>query len=330
MLDTLYKYVEDQSVSRSLLDSIRHWFAVERRFAVLLSLSVAFHILFYAMLIALNSWAMQQIKPIRRQPVEFAVLTEIAPPPKHSTLRHAPESLNRADMDHLQYDPEQANDTDLLSRSPKPSSERGNKGLLPLTQTDLHQSMRARGSNPNSSFNQPSGQSGPPVISLTPTGQPPQAVTPTITSPPSIQPATSPPAPEQRPSGGGTVTGSQEPTQAGARRGDNNESSAYGIQRIEAQYIARVRAKVSKINEANLPHDWVATVLSDRVFVVFELTIRRGGRIQSLKLFTSSGYARLDALAREAIYIASPFEGYPQNADETITLTVNVYYTPSR
>jgi TonB family protein len=94
--------------------------------------------------------------------------------------------------------------------------------------------------------------------------------------------------------------------------------------------MARVRAKVSKINEANMPHDWVATVLPDKVFASFNLTIKRDGRIQSLELLRPSGYRRLDAQAREAIYIASPFEGYPQNAGETLTFTVIVYYTPSR
>ena len=94
--------------------------------------------------------------------------------------------------------------------------------------------------------------------------------------------------------------------------------------------MARVRAKVRKIREATMPRDWVATVLSDEVSAEFSLTLRRGGYIQSLVMTRPSGYRVLDGRAREAIYMASPFEGYPQNADDTITLTVIVYYTPSR
>jgi TonB family protein len=102
------------------------------------------------------------------------------------------------------------------------------------------------------------------------------------------------------------------------------------MQPVQAQYMARVRAKVSKINEANMPRDWVETVLTGKVSAIFSLTIKRDGRIQSLTLLRPSGYSILDGRAREAIYIASPFEGFPQNAGDTITLQVTVYYTPSR
>jgi len=330
VLDTLYKYIEDQPARRTLLDSLQRWLAVERRFVVLLALSLVSHLLFYTALILLDSWAMRQIKPIRRQPVEYVVLTEIAPPSKLPALRSAPESLERADINRLQYDPENANDTDLLSRSPKPYSERGNRGPLPSAQAEEGRSRPSRGASNSGSSNQPSNQSAPPAIASMPMSRAPQSEAPPVASPSSIQPATPPPAPSQNPSAGAAASDSQESTQAAARRGNSAESNAFGFQQVQAQYMARVRAKVRKINEANMPRDWIATVLPGEVYATFGLTIKRDGRIQLLKLARSSGYPRLDDQAREAIYIASPFEGYPQIAGDTITLTVNVYYTPSR
>jgi TonB family protein len=330
VLDTLNKYIEDRSARRTLLDSLRHWLAVERRFAALLGLSIIAHLLFYAALIVLNSWAMRQIKPARRQSVEYALITEIAPPQKLPALRAAPESLARADANRLQYDPENANDTDLLSRSPKPSAERGNNGAQSLPQTVEGRARASRATSDNGSANKPPGQSAPPAISSAQINRAAQPDNPFIASAPSIQPAAPPPAPSQRQSAGEAASNSQDAAQAAARRGDSSESNAFGIQPSQGQYMARVRAKVSRVNEANMPRDWIETVLNGKVAATFGLTIKRDGRIESLQLVRSSGYSLLDGRAREAIYIASPFEGFPQNAGDTITLQVTVYYTPSR
>lgn len=102
------------------------------------------------------------------------------------------------------------------------------------------------------------------------------------------------------------------------------------MQQIQAQYIAHVRAKINRVNEANMPRNWIETVLNDKVGATFNLTLRRGGGVQSVSLVHSCGYRVLDDTARQAIFNASPYEGYPQNAEETITVTVIVYYTPSR
>jgi len=77
-----------------------------------------------------------------------------------------------------------------------------------------------------------------------------------------------------------------------------------------------------------MPREWVRDVLRDKVSTDFSLSIRRDGRIASLQMTRSSGYRVLDEAARQAIYIASPFEGFPQNAGETILLTVTVYFFP--
>ena len=328
MLETLNKYIEDQPAPKGLIEHIQRWLVNEQRFARLLALSVVFHLVFYASMIILNSWTMGQIKPLRSQPPEFVVITEIAPSSKPPALRSAPERLERADINQLQYDPETANDSELLSRSPKPSSQRGNNGTLPSAEGI--KPGASTGTSDKDSGNKSPDQTPPPAIASVQPNRAPQPSAPFNTSAPSVQPAPAPPAPAQKPSASGNGDNSQDSIQAGARRGDSTESNAFGMQPVQAQYMARVRAKVSKINEANMPRDWVETVLTGKVSAIFSLTIKRDGRIQSLTLLRPSGYSILDGRAREAIYIASPFEGYPQNAGDTITLQVTVYYTPSR
>jgi TonB family protein len=99
---------------------------------------------------------------------------------------------------------------------------------------------------------------------------------------------------------------------------------------VQAQYMAYVRARIRQVNERIMPRSWIAEVLSRKVSADFTVVLGRGGRFISARLVRSSGYARLDDVARDAIYIASPFEGYPPEAGDTITLTVTVYYTPWR
>jgi hypothetical protein len=94
--------------------------------------------------------------------------------------------------------------------------------------------------------------------------------------------------------------------------------------------MAYVRTKIRKANERIMPRKWIEDILPDKVSADFEVLLGRGGRILSLRLARSTGYSQLDDVAKQAIYIASPFEGYPLDAGETITLTVTVYYTPWR
>ena len=91
-----------------------------------------------------------------------------------------------------------------------------------------------------------------------------------------------------------------------------------------------MREKISRENERVKPSEWIKDMLREKTSAVFVLTLRRGGFIQSLNLYRPSGYRLLDERAREAINIAGPFEGYPQGADDTITITVTVYYFPLR
>lgn len=323
MLESLNKYIADQP-ARGASSVLRLWFARERRFTVLLASSVVLHLIFYGGIILLSSWAMRQIKPNRPSSSADVVITEIAPPPSRHALRATPESLERADPSQLHYDPENTDDTHLLSRSPKPSTQRGNNGPLPSAVEVERQAKGSRGAGKPDLPPAPPGQSQPPTIAP---AQPRRTAQSDAPLAPSVSSAPPAPAPQKPSTGSGNAP---DATAAGVRRGDGTESTAFGTQQIQAQYIAHVRAKVIRVNEAYMPRNWIETVLNNKVAATFNLTLRRGGGVQSLNLVRSCGYRVLDDTARQAIFNASPFEGYPQNADETITLIVTVYYTPSR
>ena len=75
-----------------------------------------------------------------------------------------------------------------------------------------------------------------------------------------------------------------------------------------------------------MPREWIKDVLRDKVSVDFSVMIKRDGQILSTNLLRSSGYSVLDGYARQAIFTASPFEGFPQAAGNTIIFTVTVYF----
>jgi TonB family protein len=322
LLRTLEKYIEEQP-ARGAVDRVRAWLRDERVFARLLVISAVLHIVFYTSIILLNSWEMRQIKPIRHQGSALVVIAEIAPSQPPSKLRTPTVALERADTNRFEYDPQTANDTDLIARSPNPSSQRGSNGAQPAARDVEEQIRRTRGGGANQS-NPPdnaSGQQPPPVIAIVPSARAPQPAAPAAAAPSVTTPA--PPAPRPAPN-------NSPETAAGTQRGTGSEATAFGTQRISAQYMALVQAKVSRVNAAYMPRDFVNTTLSGEVSAVFALVLNRNGHVVSLRLLGPSGYKALDDTARQAIFNASPFEGYPQTAGDTITLKVTVYYHPSR
>lgn len=90
--------------------------------------------------------------------------------------------------------------------------------------------------------------------------------------------------------------------------------------------MAAVRAKIRNANERIMPREWIKDVLRDKVSADFSLVIKRDGQILATRLIRSTGYSVLDDYARQAIYTASPFEGFPQVAGNTITFTVTIYF----
>lgn len=124
----------------------------------------------------------------------------------------------------------------------------------------------------------------------------------------------------------------QLPPPAPAETRPQGESSGreLALRQAQSQYIAYVRAKIYKVNEQIMPRRWIEEVLTEKVSAEFAVLLGRGGRILSAQLVRSSGYSTLDEIARQAIYTASPFEGWPQEAGETLSLTVTIYYSPWR
>jgi outer membrane biosynthesis protein TonB len=328
VLKTLDSYIEDSQSKGGLLASLWVRAGRDRRFSLLLTLSVVFHLIFYAALIRLDLWSAQEYRAPARNQAEIVQFVEVAPPDPYKR-RPAPESLSRADINSLQFDPNNADDTHLLSRSPRPSTQRGSNAPLPSADEIERQVKAARGAGGGGSVHSPANQPQPPrTAAVTSTGLP-QPDSPVIAQAPVAQPALAPPTPAQNQSAAAS-NNTQEQAQTGARRGDSSESNAFALQSSQGQFIAYVRAKITQENEAILLGDYIRNVLNDRVAAVFELKLGRGGRILDLRLVRSSGHPRLDARAREAIYIASPFKGYPESAGDLLSFTVTLYYFPGR
>ncbi|MEK6325702.1 MAG: TonB C-terminal domain-containing protein [Acidobacteriota bacterium] len=315
MLKTLDRYIDKPSnVGR------------DRRFALLLAISVVVHVIFYAALIKLDSWAMMRAIASGKQQISLVKLMELAAPPEGPALRTAPEPLERADINRLEFDPANADDVHLVHRSPQQAERRGNSGRLPpadLIERQLRASHRSGDRDrPGLTTHQPT----PPVTSSIQANRIPLLDEALIAQAPPTQAAPTPPVPSPKQDATATTAGSSEAGQAGTRRGSSAESSALGLEAAQGQYMAYVRAKIRKSNERIMPREWIKDVLRDKVSADFSLVIKRDGQILSTRLLRSSGYSVLDDYARQAIYIAGPFEGFPQAAGNTIIFTVTIFF----
>ena len=270
-------------------------------------LSVIGHVLFYAWLINLDMSSDRWRADRPASQTELVKITEIAPPMDHPPLRPAPEPLEQADINRMEYDPARADDVHLRSRSQKLGGADADASPARVpSETARHRASAPAAAAPARAER----VSPPPGVAISPLPAP-QAAPP---APASIQigaaPSNTAPAP------------ARPPAQAEAARG----STELGLEVIQAQYLAQVRAKIRKNNDRIMPRKWVEDMLNGKVSADFELMLGRGGRILSVRLYRSTGYPQLDAIARQAIYMASPFEGYPQQAGESIICTVTVHY----
>ena len=304
---------------------VRSLLGRDRRFKWLLAISCVAHVIFYAALIKLDSLAMMRAIASGRRSVSLVKLIEIAPPPDRPELRAAPEPLERADVSRLQFDPAKADDIHLIPRSPKPAARRGTSSHLAAAD-QIERILR--GSRGTGTQGRPGLMNPEPVprtssIQANRIGQLDEAVI--AHTPPA--PATAiPPPPSPKPDPNSVSAGVSEASQPGTRRGNNSESVALGLEAAEGQYMALVRAKIRKVNERIMPREWIKDVLRDKVSADFSVVIKRDGQILSSRLLRSSGYTVLDGYARQAIFTASPFEGFPQAAGNTIIFTVTVYF----
>ncbi|HWP44444.1 MAG TPA: energy transducer TonB [Blastocatellia bacterium] len=309
MLSTLNKYIEDESAARR--PALLAWYERDRRFARLLAASVVCHLIFYVVVIQLDLRSRDREPNYTGRPAELVKLIDVAPPPPSKPLRAIVEPIERADLSRMEFDPERGDDIHLVSRSPRLGSQQGAASAP----------GQMRKSAPS-----PPAEPGPPAFAPVRTNRIPPPTAPIIAQLPSVT-APPPPVPQQavKPA---APPESDAPEPGPARGRASQGTKNLGLQVIQSQYMAYVRAKISKVNERIMPRKWIQEVLTDKVSGDFELQLGRGGRILSARLARSTGYSQLDRVAREAIYMASPFDGYPRDAGDTITLTVTVYYTP--
>jgi TonB family protein len=326
VLKTLERYIEHGSREATGLASLWSSFGRDRRFTFLLTISVVVHLIFYASLIKLDSWAMLRAIANRKQPVSLVKLIEIAPPPDRLALRTAPEPIERADVNRLQFEPNSADDVHLIQRSPKPTEQRGAGGRLPSAALIEKQLRAMRGQNDREQPGRAVHQPTPPSTSSIQGNRIPQLDEAVLSQTPPTPNAPSPPAPSPKQDANATNSGSEGSAQPGTRRGSSSESSALGLEAAQGQYMAYVRAKIRNANERIMPREWIKDVLREKVSADFLLVIKRDGQILTARLARSTGYSVLDNSARQAIYTASPFEGFPQAAGNTVTFTVTIYF----
>ena len=227
-------------------------------------------------------------------------------------------------MTRLQFDPATADDVHLIQRSPKPTEQRGNSGRLPSADLIEKQLRASRGSGDRDRPGTANHQPAPPKTSSIQANRVPQLDEAMSAQIPPMQTAPAPPAPSSKSDAPNAAT--SEATAVGSRRGNASESAALGLEAVQGQYMAAVRSKIRRQNERLMPRDWIKDVLRDKVSADFSLIINRDGHILATRLVRSTGYSILDDSARQAIYTASPFEGFPQIAGNTITFTVTIYF----
>ncbi|MEK6408174.1 MAG: TonB C-terminal domain-containing protein [Acidobacteriota bacterium] len=318
MLKTLDTYIDKRPTVWSNVGR-------DRRFTFLLAVSVVVHVIFYAALIKLDSAMMRAIASGRSK-ASLVKLIELAPPPDRAALRTAPEPLERADINRLQFDPATADDVHLVARSPKPSTQKGNAGRLPSADQIERQLRASRGSGGRDRNAPTSHQPALPETSSIQANRIPVLDEAMIAQTPPMQAVPAPPSPAQKQDVIPNNTAGSDATAAGVRRGNRSESSALGLEAAQGQYMALVRAKIRKANERIMPREWIKDILRDKVSADFLLVIKRDGQILTTRLARSTGYQVLDDYARQAIYTASPFEGFPQAAGDALTFTVTVYF----
>jgi outer membrane biosynthesis protein TonB len=299
---TLDSYSGDQSRGAGPLASLFSNIGRDRRFTLLLVVSVVSHLIFYVALIKLDSWAMMRAIASGRRQVSLVTLFEVAPNPDRATLRTAPEPLERADLNRLQFDPENADDVHLVPRSPKPAERRGNSGRLPPADLIEKQLRASRGSSDRNRPGPTAHQPAPPITSSIQANRIPQLDEALTAQAPPSQATPAPPAPSPKQDTTAGDAGSSEAAQAGTRRGSSADSSALGLEAAQGQYMAYVRAKIRKSNERIMPRDWIKDILRNKVSADFSVVIKRDGQILSTRMLRSSGYPVLDDSARQAIY----------------------------
>lgn len=311
MLDTIYSYIDTKG---SGLIGPRP----KGRFPSILAVSAYLNAFFYIGIIVLSWWTYSHWtprKPVSQYSVKIIDITK-GPAPDFQ-LRLPPEALNRADLNHLKNNPEE-DDTSLAAKSPNPGSGHGAGVEAGARRGNAKKpDTVARNTRTDTTGRTPM-QTPPGIPVIQPSPVQPQHQT---TSDLPIAKADQPPPPPAEAHKGATNS-----------HGEHGEGSAnsseLSFRTIESQYRAFVRAKIYKTNQSIMPRSWIETTLNRKVSADYIIIVDRSGKLASIRLARSSGYDTLDGIARQAIVLASPFEGFPTEAPGTLEFTVTVTYTP--
>ena len=317
MLETLNSYVQVAS-SRGRTFGPQTGGLLDPRFPVILIVSVFGHGVFFTLLILLSWWSPKtpHLRP-RLAAEDKVTLIDVGP----SSLRLPPEPPEHVDTSHLAVDPHM-DDTHLIARSPNPGFSHGTgKNQLPTGTTNRagggSQDVGNATATPNSSNKEIRPPNADPVQINRPV-QSDRAIAPGIAA---AKPAPPPPPPAQ-------AQKDSSGNAPGTKAEDSGAARQLGYRAIESQYRSYVRAKIYKTNERIMPRQYIEGVLSREVSAEFAVSLDRGGRLRSVRLIRSCGFSPLDDVARQAIYLAGPFEGFPLEATDPMDIDVTVHYTP--
>jgi TonB family protein len=287
---------------------------LDSRFPAIVVSSIVGHLIFFSGLIILSYWSIKSIRHPLLAPDEKVTFLHLSP---STPLRPPPELPDHVDTRHLALDPH-VDDTHLMARSPSPGLANGaGKSQLPNPENgrlgrDNHD---AAAGSPRTTSPQPPSSS---PIQLGHAAQ----TDPATVSGLQAKPASPPPPPQ------GQNQRDAVADSTGKKPEDSGASRQLGYRALESQYRAYVRAKIYQENQRIMPKGFIETMLADQVSAEFAVQLTQGGRLKSVRLTRSCGYRTLDDVARQAISLAAPFEGFPPEANDPMEIDVTVHYTP--
>lgn len=318
MFKTLENYIGDEAGRDGLAPSFWRRMRRDARYRRLAALSVIAHLLFFFAVVRLDlvmKFARPQAAPA---PAADVRIIEV-PPGGFLSDRLPPEQVEHVEASRFHIDPESTDDVHLTNRSPHPASAGAGNSRQPSGAA-----ASAGSENGQRAAAPPVNQTSPPAMPpISGGGLPANASLPSAANPLPGASTAAPPAPAANPG----KNDARLPA-GGDQRRAGLEAASFGFEERKAQFIALVRSRIKRENERIAPKDLIKSLLPDEVYAEFELWVRRDGRIRSLRLERSTGYRALDGMAREAIYNASPFVGFPPEAGDEFSFTVRVFYHP--
>jgi len=321
VLDTLNRYVQDGTGSSPAgLQDWRPGAGLDRRWPAIITLSIFGHLLFFAAIIALDWWIYHLIVIRRPVPPELKLQAVLVAPPggERVPLRAPPERLELLDPRLMKFEAG-SDDTKLLPRSPSPGASAESGTGQAASGSGPGADSRPSAKPPDTRVASDRSVVQPPSSRSVQAPEAPAAERPAPATLP-VSPALPPPAP---PAPADTQT--RNAVGSGQSAEDPGRSSKMGLRLAQSQFVAYVRQRIFNVNERIAPKGY-QDILPGEVVAEFSLVLDRRGRIKSVRLTQSCGYATLDKIARQAISLAEPFEGFPAELPDPFEMTVLVHY----